>query len=437
MSSPTEPPESAPAPSAVPEATGFRFDAFDERGETSPGTDRSDRLWLVFDEEGIEAIARPSGQSRRVRWSEVTLVSIGEPIDSPSGGVETPIRLQSRTGSSCYLIRSDRPPSVQGEALIERVARWSATTGVGPGANPASVPPYVLPPPFAPPLVEPAPPRYRQARPKRIRRMVTLAVGMVLIVSGLALALWLSTTGTRTFANPVRPHLTPDQRLVAQLMLTRSDLPAGWNVQRDNVGSGSSSVVQRGEVGITRTLAGCMGIADEQAAIVLGGSAADQTAQSSSPIFVAPSSSGDPGFALELQTAAAAVRTHHDEQVDFSLLGNPRYPTCAAAAVASELQLGINATSGANDHPGPATVSVLDLPAPAGEQLSGLVITFTVSDGPTSVPVEVETIALGSDRIEASLQSFAIAGQIPGDMFEASVQAFEQRIAIGGQTSVV
>jgi hypothetical protein len=260
---------------------------------------------------------------------------------------------------------------------------------------------------------------------------------MALIVSGLALALWLSATGSRTFANPVRAPLTPDQRLVAQLMLTRSDLPAGWKVQRDNAGSGRSSVVQRGEVEITRTLARCMGIADQQAAIVLGGGATDQTAQSSSPIFVAPSSTGNPGFAVELQTAATAVRTHHDEQTDFSLLGNPRYPPCAAAAVASELQLGINATSGGNDLPGPPTVSVLELPAPAGEQVSGLVITFTVSDGSTTVPVEVETIALGSDRIEANLQSFAVAGQIPGDVFEASVQAFEQRIATGGQTAVV
>jgi hypothetical protein len=180
-----------------------------------------------------------------------------------------------------------------------------------------------------------------------------------------------------------------------------------------------------------------MGITAAQAAIVLGGQAPDQTAQTSSPIFIAPSSSPSAGSALELQTAATVVRSHRDEHSDFALFSNPKYPQCAATASAAELQLGVDQTSGGSDQPGPATVSTVTLPSPHGLQLSGLMMAFTVKAGAATIPVQVESISLGTHRVEAGLQVFAIGGQIPNHALSASFSTFELRVASGGKSSVV
>ncbi len=220
-------------------------------------------------------------------------------------------------------------------------------------------------------------------------------------------------------------------------MLTRNDLPAGWRVSSGIAGPGNSPRVQTGESAITKDFARCMGISQSQASLALGGGAADQTAGTTSPVFLAPTSAESPGFALEVQTAANIVRSHQDEQGDFSLFGDPRYPQCAGTAVASETQLGADSSSGAHQPPGPASVTPVDLPAPAGEQVAGLLVSFTISDRSASVPVEVETVSLGDDRIEANLQALAIGGQIPEDVLAPSVSAFEQRVATGGRSAQV
>ena len=157
----------------------------------------------------------------------------------------------------------------------------------------------------------------------------------------------------------------------------------------------------------------------------------------SSPIFVAPTSSASSGSALELQTAATVVHSQNEQQADFALFGNPKYPGCVATASAAELQLGVNQSSGGSDDAGPATVSTVTLPSPHGVLLSALLMAFTVTAGTASVPVQVELISLGSQRVEASLQAFAIGGQIPGDALLAAFSTFEQRVASGGKSSVV
>jgi hypothetical protein len=97
----------------------------------------------------------------------------------------------------------------------------------------------------------------------------------------------------------------------------------------------------------------------------------------------------------------------------------------------------VDQTSGGHDQPGPATVSPIDLPGPIGVQEAGLIMAFRVEDGPASLPVQVESISLGANRVEASLQVFAIGGQIPNDALATAFSTFEQRVASGGKTSVV
>ncbi|MGH9081215.1 MAG: hypothetical protein ACRDYE_14285 [Acidimicrobiales bacterium] len=275
----------------------------------------------------------------------------------------------------------------------------------------------------------PPPPR----RNRRHRRITLLVVALFCLASGAGLAVALSGSGgPKTSASPAAPPPTPDQILAGRLMLTRSDLPAGWTVGTSGTGTGSSPRVQTGESKITRVFAACMGISQSQAAMILGGAGSDQTAQTSSPVFVGPAEPDRPGYALEVQTAATIVRSHHDEQSDFAGLADPLYPSCEGAAVASETQLGADSSSGRNAKPGPSSVSAIDLPAPVGEQVSGLLVAFSVTDRSASVPVEVETVSLGHDRIEANLQALAIGGQISPAALSSALSIFEQRVTIGG-----
>ena len=470
---------SGPVPWTVPEADTFRFDQVDQEGGGAHGPPSRPGITLVFDGQGIEISGSGPLGPTSVPWSEVTGVTFGDPAPRSAGGAETPVEVESSAGLLRYLIRSDPPQPVVMAALAQRVAGWRLPPGepktvtgdsaYAPGVEPESpsqvrpraVPPLAVPdglptgfppaPSYAPPPSAPAASggpvpsgpvgSYPDGRPRRTRRTATLVVALCLLVTGIGLAVGLTLTSSHTkAAGPATtnaPAPSGDQRLAEQLMLTKADLPAGWRVAKGGGATANSPTVQQGEIRITHTLARCMGISDSQASVVLGGQAADQTAQASSPIFVAPTTSASAGSALELQSAAAVVRTHHDEEVDTALLANPSYPQCAATASAAELQLGVDQTSGGNDQPGPATVSTVTLPAPDGVALTGLLMGFTVKAGAASVPVQVESITLGSHRVEGSLQVFAIGGQIPSETLQASIATFEQRVAAGGKSSVV
>jgi hypothetical protein len=436
------------APPTVPEADLFRFedvDRPDDRRRHRLGRRRT--LSLVFGSNGIDIIGSGARSTALLPWSEVVSITVGPALTGPDARVESPIEVVSLTGPARFVIHSDGPLVVQTDALEVQVARWRTPSTTAPqlvtfgdlaaavadDARSDALPlPQLRGPWSAPPV-----PSLRT----RTRRPALLVVAVVLLVGAAGLAVGLSTSGrggpTTQATPPTTPPSSSDQQLAQQLMLTRNDLPAGWRAARDEGNSSSSLTVQRGQGEITRTLAGCMGITEAQASIVLGGRAADQTAQAASPIFVAPTSTSQPGSALEIQTTAAIVRSHGDEESDFTLFDNPRYPECVAAAAASQIQLGVDQTTGRSDRPSSPSVSPVDLPGPAGVQTAGLIVAFDVMDGSSRVPVEVEAISLGSQRIEGQLQVFAVGGQIPNDVLLASVLAFQRRVADGGEGSAV
>jgi hypothetical protein len=288
------------------------------------------------------------------------------------------------------------------------------------------------------PAVDASPPA---RRPGGKRRLTTLLIGIALIGSGVALATFLSERAAATHdvqsAAPAVPRvpgrMSPDQRLADRIMLNRNDLPVGWKVEPGPASADDSAGLERGEAAITRAFAGCMGVTDGQATVLLGGQSSDQTAQTASPIFGAPPSTADPGFAVQLQTAASIVRTRVDEQSDLGLFANPRYAGCASTAIASELQLGLDGFAGGGQRPGPATGTLVSLPGAPGEQVTALRVTCSVVDAGATVPVEVETVLVGSDRIEADLEAFAVGGPIPVGVVDSSVEAFEQRVSSGGE----
>ena len=407
-------------PQTVPEMDGSWFDGVVQVGDAQATTAHEAALFLSFDQRGFEVVGPAPTQRRQVLWTAVTRVSLGVTHACDHGGFVTPIEVETAEQTSRFLLPSERPESVHIRALDRQLATWSTSDGGHPGA------------PVAAPAFPAGSDRPQPVRPRRARRKAMLVIGSALVVAGVGLAFALSDTGTGTPAGaPAAPRLSSDQRLADQLMLSRNDLPHGWTV---NTGASASNSQQMrtAEAAIAKAFAGCMGITDQQGAVVLGGPASDQTAQTSSPVFVAPASAQNPGFAFELQTTARIVRTHRNEQDDAALYANSRYPQCVATAVAAEVQLGANSASGQNDQPGPASATAVDLHAPAGEQLSGLLITFTVSDRSTPVPVEVEDVSLGTDRIEADLQAFSIGGEIPSDVLSSSVWTFEQRVASRG-----
>ncbi|HEY7946313.1 MAG TPA: hypothetical protein VID75_01485 [Acidimicrobiales bacterium] len=431
MTTPADPAgagQPAPAPRSVPEVNGSWFEGVVQVGDIRRMTATGEGLSLSFDERGMEVGGPRPGERRPVPWAEVTRVSLGVAQAGAHGGFATPIEIESVGGIARFLIPSEHLESAEISALDRQLAAWSTSDGA---QLPAPAPHGLLP------AFPEGPDRPPAVRPRRSRRRATLVVGVVLVLSGIGLAFALSGTGTGVRATPARaPRPSSDQRLADQLMLSRSDLPHGWTINTDS-GSGNSPQMRSAESAITKAFARCMGITDQKGSVVLGGPASDQTAQTSSPVFVAPSSPEEPGFAFELQTAARIVRTHRNEQDDAALYANSRYPQCVATAVAAEVQLGANNASGQNDQPGPASATMVDLHAPAGEQLSGLIIAFTVSDRSMPVPVEVEAVSLGTGRIEADLQAFSIGGRIPTDVLAPSVSTFEQRVAGNGRSAVV
>ncbi|MGH9096465.1 MAG: hypothetical protein ACRDWB_03500, partial [Acidimicrobiales bacterium] len=288
------------------------------------------------------------------------------------------------------------------------------------------------------------PPRRRR---RRIRRPAILMTSLGLIVAGGGLAaILLAVTNDNT---PSTSHVTqatsPDQGLANQLMLTANDLPTGWQAGDDSGGTSQHDLAVQDQ--INKTFTRCMSINVDQGNVALGGQAKDQTAQASSPPFLAPtptSPGGGPGAStspgaqpgqastLELQTDANIVKTHADEQRDFALFTRPKFPQCNAAAVAAALQLGLNDATGANATAGPAIAKVVDLVAPRGEQVIGVTMQFTISDGTTQIPAEVDQLVVGTIRTEAQLQALAIGTTFPSDVLSAAISTFEMRVAAQG-----
>ncbi len=413
----------------------------------------SAHLTLAFDERGVEISGSRPGERSVVPWSSVLRVSRGATERAPDGGSVTVIGIESPGRIMRFVVTSHRRDPIELAALADQIQRWSEV------ARPEVARPEVARPevarapdpgltsdgvPHVPVVasMSPVDPGGRGGRvrgmPRRTRRVAVLLVGLAFLISGVGLALALAASGPPPpVSAPATARPTPDQVLAQRLLLTRGDLPAGWTVSSDPSRAGSSPRVRSGESVITQTFARCMGISRSQASLALGGGATDQTAQTTSPVFLAPTSPDRPGFALELQTAGTVVRTDRDEQHDFSLFADPHYPQCAGAAVAAETQLGADGSSGMDEQPGPDSVTAVALSAPAGEQVAAVLVSFTVTDRSASVPVEVETVSLGHDRIEANLQALAIGGQIPSGVLASTVSAFEQRVVTDGQSAQV
>jgi hypothetical protein len=259
--------------------------------------------------------------------------------------------------------------------------------------------------------------------------------------AGLAVILTVVTNNNAPSISHATQTVSPDQGLANRLMLTKNDLPAGWQTGDNSGGLSQHDLAVQDQ--INKTFNACMSITADQGNVALGGQAKDQTAQASSPPFLAPAASTpgasippgatpDQGSTLEVQTDANIVKTHADELQDFALFTSPKFPQCNANATAAALQLGLNDATGGNASAGRATANVVKLVAPDGEQVMGVSMDFTISDGTTLIPTEVDQLVVGTSRIEAQLQALAIGAQFPSDVLSSTISTFEQRVATGG-----
>ena len=303
--------------------------------------------------------------------------------------------------------------------------------GYPPGGYPAYGPAAGIPWPYGPGGPSPTPYAYGRP-PKRRRKVGYLVAAVVLLVAAVGLAVGLGTGHDHhATTTPTTSPVSPDQHLADQLMLTRGDLPTGWSVS-SGTGGGNSATDRSTQQQISQTFVQCMGITPAQAASALGAQAADQTAQTSSPVFVGPAGSTGSVSGLEVQTSASVVKTRADEVRDFGLFSNPRFPPCDAAVTASEMQLGLNDATGGSDPAGAATATVVALTAPGGEQVFGMTMSFALTDAVTSIPVVVDQLMVGSDRVEGELVAFAVGTQFPSDVLSSSIDTFEHRLASEG-----
>jgi hypothetical protein len=482
-------------------AVRLRFDDVVLVGSIEQGTPTAQDLTLLIDEQGVDIFSHQPPDQRSVPWSAITNAWCGETGVDASGRITTPLDITSANRTVRFYLYGDPSHESQLSQLRAWVPIWQATASgerpvappvtpspqsftpapppppppfpppPPPTAPPASPPP---PPPFPPPpppgwtptpfgtpppafygavqpspfaypsppfLVAPAPPPGRRRRGLRRPAILMLALGLIVAGGGLA-AILLAVTNHNPSPSHATRTVSPDQGLANQLLLTARDLPSGWQAGDNSGGATQHDLAVQDQ--INKTFNHCMSITADQGNVALGGQALDQTAQASSPPFLAPSATPGPGATtvpggqpgqpstLELQTDASIVKTHADEQRDFTLFTNPRFPQCNAAAVAAALQLGLNDATGGNATAGAATAKVVDLVAPRGEQVMGVTMQFTVSDGTIEIPTEVDQLVVGTSRTEAQLQALAIGATFPTDVLSAAISTFELRVAAQG-----
>ncbi len=388
-------------PRAVPDASTFRFTGATLEGDgPAPPTTG----WTFeIGETGVALSGSAAGPRWTVRRSDLTAVDLGPVRRGPLGRPSVPVDVVVGARTTRLWVDGGPAHAVQ----LEGLATWIGTA--------------------------------RGHRRTRRSGRVALVTGSASLLAAGVLAVALASVhgGSTPAPRVVAPDLpSADQQLADAVLLTRHDLPPGWTV--GSVGGAPVTTHDRtAQAAIATAFSHCSGVSGQQAAFVLGGRTADETAQSSSPVFVGPSPAERSGAALELQTEATVVRTNRDEGTDLALLGNPDVPRCAAVAIASELQLGVDDATGGTGRPGPPSATVLHLVAPAGEQAVGLETTFTVSDGSTAIPVQVVDATVGSGRIEAQFQAFAIGGTVPVLVVSASLTTLELRVASQGRSVTV
>jgi len=413
---------------------GVTFDGAVLVGTTARGTTSVEGIGVRVDGRGVTITpATDSGhgadtasaqvdpshrdQSRTIGWAAIVSASLGPQVMLSDGRLAASIDLTFGGRAIRLLV----PRSSVSDAQLTSSAAWFAGRMPAPAAPWGGI----------------GTPGGRHRSRKRNRSLLVVALVLVVGSIGLAVALSNPRPTQRSVVQPAA-NPSPDQLLAQGLLLTQQDLPSGWQPGTAS-GPAPSAAAQSAQLQIDQAFTSCMGVSPRDAGVLLGGQAADQTAQASSPVFVgpapgatAPAGGQGQGAILEIQTGVAVVRTQLEEQHDLGLFGLPRLPGCTAALAASELQLGLDQASGASATPGASTGSFVPLAAPSGLRVIGVTMSLTLIEAGHAVPVVVDQLIVGRDRVEAQLQAFAVGSTFPPSLLASSITNFEDLISSPG-----
>lgn len=383
------------------------------------GTASVPGLSLVVGTRGIALLGPSPGHRRDLAWSSLD----GARVDLPTG------RRRRHTPPALVLTSAGRtvacflPPGTD-RLVLDRLAWWVAPWTT-PDGSPAA----------ARPTGPPAAPARRShpvgpGRSVRPRRRMLLVAGLVLVAAGLGIgSLQVAGPGRRPARGQTGTpaNRTTDQRLADHLVLTQGDVPPGWRAAPAPAAQPSPTGHDQAVLArVTGAFGRCLGVSTARGATVLGDPGPDQTAARSSPVFTGPTTSGSAG--LELQTSVSVVRSRADEVADLAPVSSPRYPGCVASAIAAEMQLGVDDVTGGSRTPTGVTGAGVPVPPVAGLRVTAVSASFELGEGRGPVPVEAAEVVLGTGRVEAQLQLFAVGTPFPPAAFHAALTAFEVRL---------
>lgn len=455
MTEPVQQPQEPAASRPGELAGGFQLHGISLIGDPALGAPVTEGLTLLFDSTGFVIVGPEPGASRRVLWSAVATAVVGLVVAGTDGGIATPLDVAASGRTVRFMLPASRVSQAQVSLLERCLLEWRGASGPEPGGvepppgswpspgswspGPSGPPTGAWPPSTTgPPMgtvestwaVQPID-HLAEHSGRRRRRVVGMGLSMLLVLSGIGVWVGLAATEQSSSPPPPIPQPSPDQQLARNTMLSKSDLPAGWQASPADSG-GTSNADRKTEQRIAATFRTCMGVSADQATTVLGGQGKDQTAEAQSPVFVGPGAGATAGAATELQSSVAVVRTHADEKSDYATYSNPRFPQCNAVAGAAEAQIGLNDSSGNHDQPGPAEGHALPISPFPGEQVLEVESTFTLNAGGHPVAVQNYQVVVAGDRVEASLGAFAVGTGFPPNVLSGSVSALEHRVAFEG-----
>lgn len=441
----------------IPDAHSFLFEGV-QRLDPEGGAIGDPRCSVLIDDDGVEIVDYTQHWALRLTWRDLVDLSIESPVgrrasdrmESPDPGSAVVVR--TRVGEEHLLIRTSPEESVQLAALEAWLStkaeqrRTSAAVPVAPALGDTELPPG-LPADFAavstaapaqavlpPPIVQPASPGAwlppeEPASPteKRRRRSLVLVVaGLTLIVLGLVLALVLwhhHSAGQQA----TRPPVSPEQRMVDQTDVVRSDLPASWITQ-----PGSQPPLSAHDRAIqakfTAAYGTCMGISSHQANQLVNGSTPGTVTTSSSDLFLGPPVPVNQNGTVQLQSSTALMASRADVARDLALLANPNYPRCTAQLIADEVQLGTDDTLGVNEQPSPPLFTTGPVPGATASDSSALLVSFQVSANGKQIPVVVDQLSLAYGRLEGQLQVVGFDSGLPTSVIASVTSSYEQRL---------
>ena len=414
-------------------------------------------LSMQIDAAAVSMSSPLTGSSQSVTYDQFADVHCGEPGALSDGSPAVAMSAAVAGRPLRWLIPASQLSESEA-AVLEGVLRERVSASAPPSGGPApaelgtGAPPPVDGPPVAPPpgfAVEPVAPPASPAdggRRRHRRRLGNLLVALiiteVLLVAAAVVVPIVASGGT---AKAPPSPTAGDRQLARQLNLQKSDVPAGWSLDRSSDGPLSGFLDLGGGTGPPtrqdRKLAGqvaaqfekCMGISPSRDRF-FGSAGSKPTASASSPAFAAPASAAG-SLGQEAGSSVAVFASARTVVADVAQMSNPEFPTCFGAALATSF-VGAAANDGSASQLGQPVIKPANLPPHKGVATAGVDVTIPVTRQGTVVPVEFGIFLIGGGRAEATLYTFSEQDPFPDALVSSLSLVLAGNVASEGTGTV-